>query len=141
MVGVYAVMVLLLGACVAGAKRAPEPLPVGETGGANGGAASRGTGCRALSPAILPVLPSPKLGGSRSEVRGGGAPAWSFSVKRRGKSRRAEGAEILPIVIFTVEFDAPEEVDPSLVLFSCRPPAHGIEPDWTLANSLWSVGR
>src|SRR4051794_40088097 len=24
---------------------APEPLPVGETGGANGGAASRGTGC------------------------------------------------------------------------------------------------
>ena len=43
------------------------PTPVGETGCANGGAASRGPGCRTAKG-------RPKLGGSRSEVRRGRSP-------------------------------------------------------------------
>jgi hypothetical protein len=73
------------------AQGAPAALPVGETGGANGGAASRGTGCRASSPATWPVLPSPKLGGSRSEVRQGRSPKPRPRVSA-AQRRRLQGA-------------------------------------------------
>jgi len=66
------------------AQSAPAALPVGETGGANGGAASRGPGCRAWVSTWRGGAARPKLGGRRSEVRRGRSP----KPRGRGSARR-----------------------------------------------------
>jgi len=68
------------------AHAAPAALPVGETGCASGGAASRGTGCRACRPC-------PPAGRGRS-------PSMSFfSAGAWEHPLRAEGAEIPTVVV------------------------------------------
>lgn len=70
------------------AQGAPASLPVGETGGANGGTASRGTGCRAFRPATRPVLAQPEAG--RKPIRSApGAEPQAMAARQRGAKVKA----------------------------------------------------
>ena len=84
------VMAKLLGAWMQ-AQGAPAALPVGETGGANGGAASRGTGCRAVT--ALPYAgPSQPEAGRKPLRSAPGAEPQATAARQRGAMRRLQGA-------------------------------------------------